>query len=83
MPKKSARPAATKKKSIKTAPKKSVKVAKAVRTSKSNTSVWNKPYLHSEQEQFHKDHPNARNLITVFIALTVIFLALYIVPMMR
>jgi hypothetical protein len=80
MPKAARASKATKKKVTKTSKVAPKKVAKTVAKS-SNSSTWNTPYLHKEQQDFHKNHPNAKMLITAFIVLTVIFLVLYIFPM--
>jgi hypothetical protein len=53
-------------------PKKKAKQAK-----KTKQSVFSKPILLKEQEDFHRKHPQANNLIAVFIIFVVILAWLY------
>lgn len=40
------------------------------------TSVMTTPFLHKEQVEFHKKHPNARILLTVFVVLAIVAISL-------
>ncbi len=70
----------------KAAPKKKVSAKKAVRKVASSPakthSHWTKPRLHNEQVEFYDQHPNARNLIMIFLIVTGVFVLTYLMTMM-
>lgn len=77
MKKKPARTASTKK-----TVKKSVKKSVAKSSATSSHGHWTKPRLHKEQMEFYDQHPNARNLIMIFLLVTGVFVLTYIMTMM-
>ena len=74
MKKKAARSSSTKKKMVKKSTKRSVAT--------SSHGHWTKPRLHKEQMEFYDQHPNARNLIMIFLIVTGVFVLTYIMTMM-
>jgi hypothetical protein len=66
----------------KTAPKKKA-APKAAKKTTTQTHPLFKPYLADEQARFHRDHPNAQFLITVFLLLFVALAATYVYRFVR
>jgi hypothetical protein len=52
--------------------------AKKTVSKKAHTPIHKRQYLVKEQDHFHKNHPNAQMLLTVFIGAVVVLFALYL-----
>lgn len=80
-PAKKAAPKKTVAKKAVTAKKKTVKKAVSMSTS-SSANHWTKPRMHKEQMEFYDRHPNAKNLIFLFLIVTGVFILTYVMTMM-
>jgi hypothetical protein len=74
MPKAAPAKRQVKKTTKKAAPK---KVARAT-SSKPTSSFWTKSFLAKEQQEFHKNHPNAEMLILVFLLTFSVLAVMYL-----